>query len=356
MEAEIDKTPKSVNDFLTEYFAQFNSLTEEDKSDIYMLSFILEGSELKEEEYTAILASVNPHQALQTSMEIFRQRREENMTKEEREYERKTRLEDQIKDKVVLLFIQDFPDQYTEERLKEWKETGRFSRYRNYNEAAMKFADNGGWSCLGNTIYGWHESSTTEGDTIAIIDLLNLLKSNTSLTIKAKQGQAKNLELTGGSLKLLERMVIDWLQPKLDHSTSLISMASSKESYERLKRLADNDPDKLNFVWYEELTKTKNKLEEWHKEKVCYEEGKRNDYYYSVWEEIIPWTEDQSQTDRMVFLYKLGNAFQLYELDSNLDLSNGQDRKELADRIKYAIKRQRKWEIKMGKRKGNFPE
>lgn len=355
MESEKDIDSNGIKKALSEYFATRNILAEEDESAISVLSMLVKNETLTEDDVAAILSSGNPHQALDIAFTLLLQRNRESRTEEEMEADKKARLEDQIKDNVVLLFIQAFPDQQTEERLKEWKETGRFSRFRNYNDAAIVFAENGGWRSIGRMIYGWDDSSTLEGDTIAIIDLLNLLYTSTALTVKVKKGQAKNLELTGGNKKLLERIIIEWLKPKLDPSTNLLAMAGSKESYEHLKRMAESSPNRLDFVWYEELAKIRSKLEEWHNEKICYEEGKKIDYYYSLWEEIIPWTKDQSQTDRMVFLYKLGNAFQLYELDTTLDLNNGQDRKELADRIKYSIKRQRKWEIKMGKRKGNSP-
>lgn len=354
MDSLNDNESQDFGQMIKDYFANRNVLSEEDESCISMLSFLMERNKLTEEEWKSILLCENPRKALDKLFAIEAQKRKDNMTEEEKEEERKRRLEDKIKDSVVLLFVQDFPDEQTEERLKEWKKTGRFSRFRNYNEAAEIFANNDGWRSIERMIYGLNDSQTIEGDTIPVIELLDLIKSSTEISIKSKTGIHKSVNLRGRSKELLERIILDWLDERLNPHIWARKMARSQEQYERLLALSDS-PMK-EYVWQEDLSKTKEVLQNWHDEKITFPEGKELDYYYSLWEEIIPWKESQNKTERMIFLYKLGIAFQLDSMDNSIDLENGNDRKELADKIKYRIKSQRKWEKKMGKRTGNFPE
>lgn len=355
MDSLNDNESQDFSQMIKDYFANRNVLSEEDESCITMLSFLMERNKLTEDEWKSILLCENPRKALDKLFAIEAQKRKDNMTEEEKEQERKRRLEDEIKDSVVLLFVQNFPDERTEERLKEWKETGRFSRFRNYNEAAEIFANNGGWRSLERMIYGWNDSHTIEGDTIPIIELLDIIKSSTEINIKSKTGISKSINLKGNGMKLLESMIVEWLDNRINPYAQVKNIAPhSIERQERLLALSDS-PMK-EYVWQEDLLKTKEVLHNWHNDKITFPEGKELDYYYSLWEEIIPWKESQNLTDRMIFLYKLGIAFQLYQPDTNKDLDNYTNRKELTDNIKYKIKRQRKWEKKMGKRTGNFPE
>ena len=356
MDSIKNKGKQDLSQMIKNYFANQIILSEEDESCISILALLIEKNEgFTEEELKSILECDNPRNALDKLFSIDTQKREANMTEDEKETERKRRLEDEIKNSVVLLFIQEFQDEYTEERLKEWKATGRFSRFRNYNQPAEIFANNGGWRSIDRMLYGWNDSASVEGNTIPIIQLLDILRTSNEITIKSKNGIHKSIDLRGESKKLLEGMILDWLDERLNPALQAKKIAPySVERQEQLIALS-NSPLK-DFVWREELAKTKEVLQKWHNEKISFPEGKELDYYYSFWEEIIPWTDNQNQTDRMIFLYKLGIAFQLYPQDTSKDLGYYQDRKDLADNIKYKIKRQRNWEKRMGKRNGNFPE
>lgn len=356
MDSINDNESQELGQMIKDYFANRNVLSEEDESCVSMLEYLLKGNtQLTEEEWHSIFSYNNPRKALERFFEIGREKREKSMTEEEKEEERKRRLEDEIKNSVVLLFIQGFPDELTEERLKEWKETGNFSRFRNYNEAAEIFANKGGWRSIERMIYGWNDSTSIEGETIPIIELLDMVKSSKELNIRSKSGIAKSISLKGEGKRILEDMIVEWLDKRLN--PYVVAKNIAPKSIERQERLVaiSNSPFK-GFVWQEELAKTKEVLQNWHNEKISFPEGKELDYYYSLWEEIIPWTKSQNQTDRMIFLYKLGIAFQLYQQDTSKNLDYYQDRKDVADNIKYRIKRQRDWEKKMGKRSGNFPE
>lgn len=356
MDSINDNESQDFSRMIKDYFANRNILTEEDESCVSMLEYLLKGNtQLTEEEQHSIFICDNLRKALEKFFEIGRNKREKNMTEEEREDERKRRLEDEIKDSVVLLFIQEFPDERTEERLKEWKGTGYFSRFRNYNESAEAFANNGGWRSIERMIYGWNDSTSIEGETIPIIELLDIIKSSDEINIKSKAGIAKSMNLKGEGKRLLESMIMEWLDKRINPYVQAKNIAPhSIESQERLLALSDS-PLK-EYVWQEDLLRTKEVLQNWHNEKVAFPEGKELDYYYSLWEKIIPWKENQNLTERMIFLYKLGIAFQLYPQDTSKDLDNYVCRKEVADKIKYCIKRQRNWEKKLGKRSGNFPE
>ena len=256
-------------------------------------------------------------------------------------------MEDEIKNDVVLLFIKYFPDESSEKRLLKFQETGRWC---NYNEAAKTFAQNGGWADLERYLNNWNLSSSIEEDTIPILDLLSILKTNDSIVVKNKTGNLKNLTLDKGSKKLLEKIITDWLEPRLNIVSSLTTDSKEHDSEQNGNR-------KMKDIWICDIQALKDKLNEWHENKISYKEGKEMDYYFSHWEEIIPWTENHKRntTERMIFLYRLAIAFKMIPKETIPDLENGYDRQELSKKIQYQIERQRKWEKSLEKRNGNFP-
>lgn len=273
------------------------------------------------------------------------------LSEDERKASDKRRLEDEIKNDVVLLFIKYFPDNRTEERLEKFKKTGRWC---NYNEAAITFAQNGGWKDLERHLNNWDLSKSIEEDTIPILDLLSMLKTNDSLVIKNKSGKLKNIILNKGSKQLLERMIIDWLEPRIN----LISFSSTNNESFKVDDIEFGNNHIVEHLWDQDMSIIKEKLKEWHGNKVSYKVGKEMDYYYSHWDNIIPWSPDQMKntTERMIFLYCLAIAFKMIPNEIIPDLENGYDRQDLSKKIQYQIERQRKWEKTLEKRTGNFPD
>lgn len=325
-------------------------LTEGDESNIDVLSLHIYHNQFTEEEYNQIFQDPNPQNGVEVASHILMQHYEESKSEWERKYDADRKKEDQIKDEVVYLFLKYFPDDETEERLKRWE---KYGRYRNYNQPAMTFADKGGFKYI--NAEDWFNCATIEQDTIPIMELFSMLTNATEITIKTS-GRVRKTILKNRSQRLLKLMIEEWLEERLNPSKSLIRHAQSQEEIESLEALRDSSPNKLDFVWTEEPLRMISKLQEWHNDKICYDEEKHKlRYYYSTWEEIIPWQDTQSITERMIFLYRLGIAFQFDKEDTSLDLTNGDTRKELADKIKYQIKAQREWEIKKGKRVGNSP-
>lgn len=261
---------------------------------------------------------------------------------------KKDKIVDEIKNAVVLLFLQYFPDDHAEERL-QW--FSKYGRWRNYNESALIFERKGGMSILDDILDRRDESISNEGDTIPLLDLLELIRSSKGIIIKANNGLHKNICLDKRSTSILEGMITEYL----DWRVNPYYMARLKAITYEEKNLIDRfysgrQKCSVKIDWHEDLSKMKAKLQEWHNEKIRYKKGKDSDYYYSFWESIIPWRDDQTITDRMIFLYRLGLAFKLESTDCSVDLNNCYDRKEISDKLKYKIKSQREWESNLEKK------
>lgn len=70
-------------------------------------------------------------------------------------------------------------------------------------------------------------------------------------------------------------------------------------------------------------------------------------YFYTAWNEMIQWPSTWSNTDKMIMLYRIGAAFQFYEIDEFAALDQGYgrggERKEVAKRVEDSITQYKKY-------------
>lgn len=180
---------------------------------------------------------------------------------------------------------------------------------------------------------GLDEASPRDGflDHVSnMLKLYSLLVKKGDIIIR-KQYTNDSVVFDEGSKEELSNILFNWLDEAFMNPYLLAGLKSEKEWHEDIPRILKNINEDQIF---------------WQ----VYENGLK--FFYSFCDDNIPWNKGKafdSITDKYIFLYRLGSAFQLFDMDSSLDLSHYSDRQTLAKSIKSLIVSQKNWEKKNGK-------
>lgn len=248
----------------------------------------------------------------------------------------------QIRNAVILLFLKYFPDEGTEEAIKIWEKNKDFLPWKFYNESAKIFFLNGGGSVFHRMLYGEFDKPSIEQNVIQIVEILKMLKSSNEITLKSNGTKNKNVKLNSWSIDLLKNIITEGLERRIN--------PHAKSVYESLHMLDQGKSNNTDIKWDENLDATISMLINWDKEKIFFRKDKEEDYFYNFWYKIIPWKETQNKTDRLIFLYRLGEAFQLYKISPEINLDYYLTRNDILKEISNKIRSQQKWENDMSKK------
>lgn len=157
--------------------------------------------------------------------------------------------------------------------------------------------------------------NTIEKDTIPIIELLMLCEKSESIVIKSTDIISKGkTEFHKRNIKLLREILIEGIKAK-------------------------NIPT-FNENWSKLIEKCKY----WNNEKINAEDAKHiENYYLYTLKQLTDFLHFESITNRYIFIYKLAIAYDIYKNDNLYDFTNGYDRKQVTDNLKYKIKAYQKW-------------
>ena len=258
----------------------------------------------------------------------------------------------QIRNAVILLFLKYFPDEGTEEAIKIWEKNKDFLPWKFYNESAKIFFLNGGCSVFHRMLYGEFDKPSIEQNVIQIVEILKMLKSSNEITLKSNGTKNKNVKLNSWSIDLLKNIITEGLERRIN--------PHAKSVYESLHMLDQGlykdwldwgrKSNNTDIKWDENLDATISMLINWDKEKIFFRKDKEEDYFYNFWYKIIPWKETQNKTDRLIFLYRLGEAFQLYKISPEINLDYYLIRNDILKEISNKIRSQQKGENDMSKK------
>ena len=134
--------------------------------------------------------------------------------------------------------------------------------------------------------------------TSPLLELLNKIQKGNDIIISFTDGA--NIQLTRGAKTILSECITSWFD-------NLLKPLS----------LQKDEQDEVDFYlnWPGNIEATKEKINDMYKRKhQNIKQEQEAGRFLSMWEDAIPWEDSQTLSERMLFLYKIGEIIGIYSL------------------------------------------